>query len=187
MLTLPIGALLIVLAQPIILLLFGDQWHDSVVVMQVLTAQLLATTLSIPCGTVYKVTGRAHILLWLTIPGLVFLVALLAIFTSHGIVAVAICGAALQGVGLFLTALIATRQLQLPLMRNARAVAPSFCAAIAMTVVMLPIEQAIETPIVVVIAAGLAGMVVYMGALFTLASGDLRRLRRMAFPQAAAR
>lgn len=184
MLTLPIAAILVVLAHPIVLLLFGDQWDESAVVMQILTLQTVATTLAIPCGTVYKVTGQAHILLWLTIPGLVLLVVLLALYADEGIRTVALIGAVLQGIGLPLTAAIASRRLRLPLLANLRAIAPSVAATAVMVAVMVPVERAIDSTLPVIVLGVTAGGAAYLTMLLLLASEDLRRLRRMAFPGA---
>ncbi|HWI21905.1 MAG TPA: lipopolysaccharide biosynthesis protein [Baekduia sp.] len=182
MLTFPIAVALVVLADPLIHVLFGSKWEQSIPVMELLTLQALATTLAIPCGTVYKVTGQAHILLWLAVPGIAILVVLLVIFTDQGIEAVALCGVAIHTAALPFTTLIASRQLRLPVLANVRAVVPALVAAAAMTLVMVALDHALSAPLLLIVAGTAAGMVVYVGLLWLLAGDDLRRLRRMAAP-----
>lgn len=184
MLTLPISMVLIVLAQPIILVLFGDQWGPSAVVMPILTVQALLATMDIPCGTVYKVTGQAHVLLWLTVPGITALVVLLLIFADDGIKAVAICGASVQAAGTLCTAVIASRRLKVPLFSNIKAIGSAVAAAAVMAAAMIPIERAIDKPFLAVLLGASAGFLAYGAVIYALSREDINRLRRMAFPSA---
>src|SRR5258708_3578138 len=55
---LPVGAGLALLARPFVLALFGPHWTRSLEVTQVLVAYAVFSTLNIPAGTIYKVSGR---------------------------------------------------------------------------------------------------------------------------------
>ncbi|MDO8184241.1 lipopolysaccharide biosynthesis protein [Conexibacter sp. JD483] len=185
MLTLPIAAALIILARPVIHVLFGDQWDSSVDVMQVLTVYALCATLAIPCGTVFKVTNRAWIMVAFTVPALVVLVILLAFVTDEGIMAVAKATTAIQLVALPATALIAARVLKLPLLRSLTPIVPSLFGALVMAAAMYPIEHFVSSPLLALVAGGLAGVAVYLGMLLLVARDDLRRLRAIAAPRLA--
>lgn len=185
MLTLPIVAVLIVLAQPLIFVLFGDQWGESAMVMQLLAIGALLSTLTIPPGTVFKVTGKAWILVAITIPDLIVLVILLAAFTEEGLRAVALINVTLSAIGLPIVAVIASHQLRLPLLSNLRAILPSVLGATAMGFAMLGVDQLVSGALVTLLIALPAGALVYLGSLVVFARDDLRRLQRMAFPRLA--
>jgi O-antigen/teichoic acid export membrane protein len=185
MLTLPIVAVLVVLAPALIRVLFGDQWGESASVMQILSISALLTTLTIPCGTVFKVTGKAWVLVAITLPDLVVLVILLAIFTDEGIRAVALISAALGATGLPLVTLIASRQLRLPYLANVRAILPSVLGAAVMGLAMLGADELISGALVTLLVALPVGAAVYLAGLLLFARDDLRRLQRMAFPRLA--
>lgn len=185
MLTLPIVAVLIVLAQPLIFVLFGDQWGESAMVMQLLAIGALLSTLTIPPGTVFKVTGKAWILVAITIPDLIVLVILLAAFTEEGLRAVALINVTLSAIGLPIVAVIASHQLRLPLLSNLRAILPSVLGAAAMGFAMLGVDQLVSGALVTLLIAPPVGALVYLASLVVFARDDLRRLQRMAFPRLA--
>jgi O-antigen/teichoic acid export membrane protein len=93
----PMAVGLALLAKPVVLVLFGAKWSGAVPVMQILAAYAVVVTLNVPAGTVYKVTGRAWILVAFTVPYIATLFGALLIFTPSGIVAVAGVMAGLQG------------------------------------------------------------------------------------------
>jgi len=186
MLVVPLATGLIVLAEPLVSVLFGDQWDRSAEVMQVLACHTLVVALAIPAGTVFKVTGQAWILLAVTVPYLGLLTVALAIFADEGIMAVAICTTVLQAVGLPIMTTIASRRLAVPLRASLAAVVPVLLAAAAMAAAMLACAELIDPALVVLLAGGALGAAVYLALLAAVATDDLRRLRRMAFPGASA-
>ncbi len=131
-----------------------------------------AVTLGVPSGTVYKVTGRAWIDVAFTIPGLVILVALLLIFTDEGILAVALCTAALPVCALPIRGRRSppTRSKLSPL-KILGAVAPAFVCGAVMAAVMFPLHMLISAPLLAVVVVGLAGALAYAGMTFLVARG----------------
>ncbi len=177
MVALPMAAGLAVLADPLILALFGDQWADAAPAMRVLTLYALAIAISIPGGTVLKVTNRAGVLLVVSIPEAILLVVALVMFTDNGIVAVAGCMAAVMGLTALVTTVIGMRIIG----TGARAVweaswAPLLATA-GMAAVLLPIEHAISNSWLAILAGGVAGGLTYLGLLFLLARDSLLKLR----------
>lgn len=185
MLTLPIAVGLIVLARPVIHVLFGDQWDQSIDVMQVLSLYALCVTLAIPCGTVFKVTRQAWIMIAFTVPSLVVLVTLLTIVADQGIMAVALATTSIQVVSLPITAIVASRRLKLPLLANVRAIVPALVATAVMAVAIVPCEHYIAAPLPALLVGMVVGAAVYLGALMVVAKDDLLRLREMAAPRLA--
>jgi len=177
----PMAVGLAILARPIVLGLFGSQWVESIEVMQVLVVYGVAITLSIPSGTVFKATGQAWILVALTIPYVILLATLLTLFTDDGIVAVAACMAGMQASFLSLTWLIAARRLGVNPARVLAQLGRPLVAAVALGVVLYPIERAIDSPWPALIASGIAGGAVYALMVWLLERDMALRVRDAAF------
>lgn len=166
---LPLAAGLFALAEPVVLVVFGDQWTQSVAPMQVLTVFALAVAIGIPAGSVYKAVGRAGILLKLAIPRACLVVASIAIFVPHGIVAVAACQAAVAGLFAVIGIALASRLLGVGLRAIWAEAWPSIVATLGLLAAVVAIERAIEAPLAAVVAGGLVGAAVYVGLLSILA------------------
>ena len=57
----PIYILIIILAEPIVLILFGEKWTDSIVILQVLAAYRMFTAIGNPIGVLQLAKGRADL------------------------------------------------------------------------------------------------------------------------------
>lgn len=185
MLTVPLAAGLVVLARPVILVVFGHSWEGSIPVTRVIALYTLFATLAIPPGTVLKVTRRARLMAIFSVPTVFVLVALLVIFTSDGIVAVAIATTALQATVAPIQATVVSRQLGMPVWESARELIPPLLAALAMVAVLIGVAHAISSPLPLLLVGIPVGGGVYLAVLWLTARDDLRRLRAMAFPGAA--
>lgn len=186
MLTVPIAVGLVVLARPIVLVAFGHQWTGSIPVSRVIAAYTLFATLAIPPGTVLKVTRRAWRMVAFAVPAVLVLIGLLAIFTSQGILAVAIATTALQATAAPAQAAVVSRQLKMPFLASLRPlVAPSVAAAV-MAAALFAVDRAIDVPWVVLVVGIPVGVAVYLSVLLVVAREHLQALRLMAFPGARA-
>jgi len=170
----PLAIGMVVLTDPLILAVLGDQWIGADGAMQALSLFALVIALDIPAGTVYKATGRADVLLKLAIPRFFVLVALMYAFADDGITTVAY---AQLGVGvLFLTIqlYLTKRMLGAGFTVLGRVAAPAALATVAMGAVMFGLDRLIEAPWPTLVAAGVAGALTYLGVL-RLAAPDLVR------------
>ncbi len=181
MIALPMAAALAIMADPFILALFGDQWERSVPVMQVLTVYGLAVAISIPGGTVLKATGRAGVLLAISLPEAVLLLAAIWTFVDEGIVAVAACKAVVMGLFALVSTVVGMRYLDVGPRSVWQAVWPPLLATAGMAAVLVPIERVIDSPWPALVSAGVLGGTVYLGLLWLFARDALLRLRDMAF------
>jgi hypothetical protein len=86
-------------------------------VTQVLSVYAIFTTLNIPAGSIYKVSGRAWILLCVIVPYLIVLFLSLLLFADRGILAVAICLTVCQGIVAVISVAIAGKILAVPYRR----------------------------------------------------------------------
>lgn len=175
MLALPLAVGLAVLAQPIVVAVFGARWEGAVAPMQVLTLYALALTLNIPAGTAYKAAGRPHVLLALALPRLLALVVSIALLVHRGIVAVAACQAGAALLVALLSTLLAVRLLGVPARALGAAIWPPALAAAAMGIVLAAVAELLAPwP---ALAAGTAlGAVVYAGVLWLVARDALAEL-----------
>lgn len=165
----PLGIGLAVLAHPFVLDLFGPHWYGSITVTQILAAYAVLTTLNIPAGTIYKVTGRARILLYVTVPYLIALFLTLLLFAHQGILAVAICMTACQGAVAMVLIAIAGKILRVPYLRIARVMSAPLAAALGMGAVVFLITKLVHSSWPALLIGGTVGAVVYTALLWLLA------------------
>ena len=78
-----------VAADPIIRLLFGEQWLQSIPIMQVLSLYTLALSVGFHVGDIYKAIGRPDILLKIAIPIFVVRLTALMIGSQYGLIGIA--------------------------------------------------------------------------------------------------
>ena len=101
----PVAAGLAVLAAPIVVTLFGDQWADAGPVMSAVAAASGLTAIAFPLGDVFKAIGRQWSLVTLNLIQLPLLVGVMIAVAPAGIVTVAWARAGISA--LFAAALIA--------------------------------------------------------------------------------
>lgn len=177
----PVAVTLALLAEPIVLVAFGDQWTGSIAVMQVLTLLALATTVGVPAGTAYKSTGRIDVLVKLAIPRALLGVVAILIFVDHGIVAVAACQTVLAMTFSLIHIVLAARLLSTGLRRIWTAAwPPLFCGA-AMGAVIELVVLAVEGPYVTLAVAAPVAAAAYVATLWIVAPSALRKLWSTAF------
>lgn len=187
MATLPVAAGLVVLARPVTMVVFGSQWTHSIAVMQVITLYTVCVAFTIPSGTIFKVTGRAWLMVVFTVPAIAALVVLLVLFAHRGILAVAWATTAIQAIGLPVQALVASRQLRIPLLAPIRAICPTLVGTAGMVAAMKLVDSVVSGSVATLVVGGLAGASVYVGLLVLVSRDSLERLVVMAFPRTAAR
>lgn len=185
MIGVPLAAGLAILAEPVILTVFGEKWRGSIEPMQVLAVYALSVTVGIPGGTAYKASGRADVLLALAIPRLAMLVVGLVLFADDGIVAVAACQAVTAVTFDLIGIVLASRLLNVGLRAVLGAAWPAFAASAGMSVVLGAIALTIEANGLALATGVVAGGAAYLGLLLLLARDSLRGLLETAFPAMA--
>lgn len=183
MVGLPLTVALPILAQPLVLVVFGDQWLGSVESMQVLTVYALSVALSIPGGAVFKAVGRADVLLKLALPRLVLLGAVLAVFVDEGIVAVAVCQAVVGGLFAVAENALAARSLGARARAVGAALWPPLAASAGMAGVLAGLQLLIEPNLLVLVAGAVLGGGTYLALLWMLDREGIRRLMETARPR----
>ena len=176
----PVAVALALLAEPIVLIAFGDQWVESIAVMQVLTLLALATTVGVPAGTAYKSIGRIDVLVKLAIPRALLGVAVILVFVDHGIVAVAICQTSVATMFSLIHIVLAGRLLSTGLRRIWIAAWPPLLAGAVMGGVVEGVVLVVEGPYATLGAAAPVGGAVYVATLWVVAPSAMRKLWRTA-------
>ena len=183
----PLAAGLIVMADPIILGLFGDQWGASAGVMQIISLYALCLALEIPGGTIFKVTGKASILLKLAIPRALALFGFIALFAHLGLNAVAWTLTAVTATFAAIALGMAARIIGVRVLGMLGAVWAPVIAAAGAGVAMLGVTQVIDLTWPSIIAGGLVGGIVYVVLLWIVARESLTYLLRKVSPGLASR
>lgn len=178
----PVALGLAILAEPLVLIAFGDQWRSSIPVMQVLTLLAFAGTIDIPAGTAYKSIGRVDVLLKLAVPRTILAVGGILLFVDRGIVAVAVSQAVVAILFAAIGIALAARLLGTGGRRIWAAAWPPLAASCALAGALAAVTLAIEDPYVSVAVGAPLGSVVYLGCLRIVAPDVMNKLWRMAFP-----
>ena len=180
-LALPLTVAMVVLAHPIVLVVFGEQWVGAVGAMQLLALFALTIAIDIPAGTVYKSSGRADVLLKLAIPRALVVAGLMALFVDEGIATAALIQLVV-GVGFVAIQLYLTKRLLGAGFRVlAVTAAPIALATAAMGAAAAGLDYVIAGPWPSIAAASAVGAFVYLGTLRVaapdLVSGLIERLK----------
>lgn len=179
----PICFGLIVAADPIIRVVFGEQWLEAIPIMQILAAYALVLSTGFNIGDVYKAIGRPDISIKITIPAMGFRVAALIIGAKLGGLVGIACGhlfAALIEVIIRLT--VATRVLDLKFGDFARQMT-GLAAGAVLLLTTIPVVYVTGdlAPLPRLLLIVLAGVMGYLTAIWfierTLLTGLLNQVR----------
>jgi PST family polysaccharide transporter len=182
----PIAAGSAIMAEPVILALFGPKWQDSAPVMAVLTLYAFAGLCAIPAGTAYKAAGKLRVLFMLALPRPLLLFPLLALFVHDGIVAVAWCMAATQALNAVLDLALASRILGGGARGIWRAFRAPLVATLPLVAVLLPIRLYVSSPWAATVSGALLGAAAYIVALAIVDPSALREFSARLAPSAVA-
>lgn len=178
-LTVPVGAGLSAAAPDLVPALLGGSFGPSVQVLQLLGLYAVVYSLTFHAGELYKATGKAHILVWLSLAKLVVFAPVLWWAAGRSITAVAAAVLGLHVVFALVRAAIVRRQLDVRVGAQVRAVVAPVVSGLVMWVVVvlvgarLPLASHVGR---LVLLAGV-GVVVYLGALMVLDRSVLSGLR----------
>jgi PST family polysaccharide transporter len=173
---LPVGAFLGVLAEPLIVTAFGDQWGSAAPAMRLFTVMAILSPITIVCGTVWKATGKGRVLLRLALLELVALIPAVAIFVSHGITAVAACQAGSTMLVVAVSLPLVLRTLGLPSSLLAGVVGAPLLAAATMAGVLLAVDDVLVGPLPVLAVGAVLGAAAYGGVMWMVARSTVREL-----------
>jgi PST family polysaccharide transporter len=185
MVVLPLALFMIILAEPLILGLFGDRWRPAIPATRVLSLWALASTMLFVCGNAFKGRGRPDIILMLSVPQAVVLIGGSLAFVKQGIVAVSWVQAGIAIAAQFAAIVIARHMFGVTFVSVLEAISPAVVASAGLAVILLLIQRAISAPWPAILIGAGTGVVVYIGLLAAVAPSALSLLKAIAIPSQA--
>ena len=182
LLVVPTAVGIVLLAEPLVLTAFGDQWLPSVPLVQALAAYAGIRALGSYAGDLLKATGRPGTLALLGGARAIVLVPALVVAGARSPLAVALALGAVTTVSTVVNVVVAARILEAPARALLKAMSPSVAASIPMAGVLVAWSRLAGTlPAWAELTAGtLVGGVVYLGAVRLIAPEAVERAVEMA-------
>lgn len=156
---------MVVAADPIIRVIFGDQWLQAIPLMQVLSLYALILSIGFHVGDIYKAIGRPDILLKLAIP--IFIVRLVALWigSQYSLMGIAIGHLVAASIELVIRAIVTMKVIKVTLLEMLKQLT-AFISGTALLALAIPaLYLARDTaPFIQLIAVSIAGAIGYLGA-----------------------
>lgn len=177
---LPLGIVVGLLAEPLVLVLFGDRWLDAVPAMRVIALYTVVGAVTFPAGSVYKAIGRPGLLLRLTVPRAILLGVSLIVFVDEGIVAAALCQLGGSVLLMLVNVPLAARILHVSARTLWRGAWPTLTAGAAMAAAVGPIALVVDSPLIALALGVGVGLPVYAALLWLVGRDTVEHALRVA-------
>jgi O-antigen/teichoic acid export membrane protein len=181
LMAMPICLGLLIGADPIVRVVFGEQWLEAIPVLRVLAIYAWVYSLGYHVGGFYKAIGRPDILLKLSILTLIIIIPALLIGARFGIIGVAIGHLVAILIRRIISLGLATRFVNVTLMNIFGELKSSLIAALVMAPIIFAISYltASLNPFLQLIFIVISGAISYLGVLWWIEKENLLRLLRM--------
>jgi O-antigen/teichoic acid export membrane protein len=179
--TLPVVAGLAILARPLVLAFFGEQWVAAAPIVSALAILAGIRALGVHPGDVLKATGRVGTLARIEVVRSVLIVAVVIIAAQWSAVAVAFSMAIVDGIAMTVAMIITARAIGVRAGELARAYWPAFAATAAMAAVVFAWHRwGPDLALLLHVGVGVAlGVVAYAVALTAVAPRMVAEARRV--------
>jgi PST family polysaccharide transporter len=180
LIALPLGVGLLIAAEPIVRVVFGDQWLEAIPVLRVLAIYAWVYSLGYHVGGIYKAIGRPDILLKLSILTLVIILPALLLGSRFGLIGIAFGHLAAILIRRVVSLALATRFVEVSLGEMLEQLKPSFLGILVMAPVALGLLYLTSGagPFVQLLIVSLAGALSYMGVLWWVERESLVQMAR---------
>lgn len=177
----PICLGLLIAADPIVRVVFGDQWLDAIPVLRVLAIYAWVYSLGYHVGGFYKAIGRPDILLRLSLLTLVIILPCLLIGARFGIIGVAVGHLVAVLIRRIISLGVATRFVNVSLMEIFGELRSSLLGAMIMGPIVLAVSYLTSdlNPFLQLIFIVLSGAFSYLLVLWGIEKDNLMRLLRL--------
>ncbi len=177
----PISLGLLIAADPIVRVLFGEQWLEAIPVLRVLAIYAWVYSLGYHIGDVYKAIGRPDILLKLTILTFIVIIPSLFIGSYFGLIGIAWGHLFAVLIRRIASLALATRFVKVSIVDIIRELKPSFLGGLVMTPVTLAVLYLTTSliPFVQLTLVVIAGATSYLAVLWWVERENLLRFTRM--------
>jgi O-antigen/teichoic acid export membrane protein len=177
----PICLGLLIAADPIVRVVFGDQWLEVIPLLRILAVYAWVYSLGYHVGGFYKAIGRPDISLKLSILTIIIIIPSLLIGAKFGIIGVAVGHLVAILIRRIISLALATRFVNVSIWKIFGELQSSFLAAL----VMAPIASTVAyltshmNPFIQLTLIVLSGAISYLGVLWWIERENLMRLFRM--------
>lgn len=177
----PICLGLLIAADPIVRVMFGNQWLDIIPILRVLAVYAWVYSLGFHVGGLYKAIGRPDISLRLSILTLLIIVPSLLIGARFGLIGVAIGHLIAVLIRRIISIGIATRFVNVSMTDIFRELKPSFLSASVMAPVVIAVLYLTTTlnPFLQLAIVISSGVISYLSVLWWIDRENLLRFARM--------
>jgi O-antigen/teichoic acid export membrane protein len=185
----PICLGLLIAAEPIVRVVFGDQWLEAIPVLRVLAVYAWVYSLGYHVGGFYKAIGRPDILLRLSVLTLIIVVPSLLVGARFGIIGVAVGHLVAVLIRRVISLWLATRFVNVSILDIFGELRTSLLGACVMAPIVLAVSYltADLNPFLQIGLILLSGAVSYLGVLWWIEKENLIRLLRLVrLPNASA-
>lgn len=174
----PICLGLIIAADPIIRVVFGDQWADAIPILRILALYTLIASVGYHVGDVYKAIGRPGILLNMTILTLILMAITLTIGSRFGLEGIAWGYVTAMFIERVISLFLAAHYIKLSLREILSQLIPSTMGGVVMAVVTLGVLFLTnDFPVLIqLVLVVLSGAVSYLGVLWRTERDNLTHL-----------
>jgi O-antigen/teichoic acid export membrane protein len=177
----PICLGLLIAADPIVRVVFGDQWLEAIPVLRVLAIYAWVYSLGYHVGGLYKAIGRPDILLRLSILTLMIIIPSLLIGARFGIIGVAAGHLVAVLIRRAISLGLATHFVNVSIIDIFGELRSSLLGALVMVPITLAVSYLTTTlhPFLQLTLIVLSGAISYLGVLWWVERENLRRLLRI--------
>lgn len=177
----PICLGLLIAADPIVRVVFGEQWLEAIPILRVLALYAWVYSLGYHAGGFYKAIGRPDILLRLSILTLIIIVPALLIGARFGLIGVAVGHLVAVLIRRVISLWLATRLVNVSILDILGQLRSSLLAALVMAPATLAVFQLTRhlNPFLQLGLIVLVGAVSYLGVLWVVERENLLRLVRL--------
>jgi PST family polysaccharide transporter len=158
-----------VAADPIIRVIFGEQWLQSIPIMQILSLYALALSVGFHVGDIYKAIGRPDILLKLAIPILVIRLTSLWIGSQYSLIGIAIGHLVAAIIEVILRAIVTINVMKVSL-REILKQLTAFVGGMGLLTFAMPVLYLTQDtlPVLRLVSVVIAGAAGYIGTMWFL-------------------
>ncbi len=180
-LSVPLSLGLMLVADPLVRVAFGEQWLTAIPVVRILALFVLARSIGFNAGDVYKAIGRPDILVKLELLNMAVLVPALWLGSYFGLVGVAVGHLVASLVRMVADLVVAARFIEVTLKDILLQLKPSFSGGLALILLTWPslYLTANALPLIRLVIAIIAGAAGYLGVLWLLERESLLRIGRI--------
>jgi len=185
---LPVLVCVIVLAEPLVLTLFGNQWLSAVPILQVLALGGLLWPLHVMNLSVLKAQGRADVFFWITILKKIVLISMIVLASFYGVMAIAWAQVASSFLAYLINAHYSRVLLGYGAVKQIRDLSSVFAASVPMAIVMILLVEWIAAPQPIkLLLIGLIGAATYLAVCKLLCKEVMDELLALARFQSASK